>query len=344
MTSTSLSRCCHGVTVNLVASKCRLVPSKSQTSPRLELLSCLLLSKLLVSVLDVISQVVTVSSIFCCSGSMVALWWIKQDEKRWNIWVQNRVNVIRVNSSPDIWFHISPSSNPADISACSISLAHLDLLLQFHVPQFLLDYLKNWSPKDVTLPFGEINLEERSVNIVVAAVSSVEREALGKVIDCRRYGSLNKLSRVTGYVLRFKTNILAKLRNKLSDFKIGELTVTETEEYKTLWFLHDQKFIIGKDNFTKVKNSLYLLYDGKKILRVKTRISGMESFSFDKKFLILLKKNSYFRELIVLNAHAAVFRSGVHSTLNYIHSNYWIVKGRQTIKQLLKRCFIYKYV
>ena len=70
----------------------------------------------------------------------------------------------------------------------------------------------------------------------------------------------------------------------------------------------------------------------------------MESFSFDKKFLILLKKNSYFRELIVLNAHAAVFRSGVHSTLNYIHSNYWIVKGRQTIKQLLKRCFIYKYV
>ena len=195
---------------------------------------------------------------------MVALWWIKQDEKRWNIWVQNRVNVIRVNSSPDIWFHILPSSNPADISARFISLAHLDLLLQFHVPQFLLDYLKNWSPKDVTLPFGEINLEERSVNIVVAAVSSVEREALGKVIDCRRYGSLNKLSRVTGYVLRFKTNILAKLRNKLSDFKIGELTVTETEEYKTLWFLHDQKFIIGKDNFTKVKNSLHLLYDDKK--------------------------------------------------------------------------------
>ena len=96
-----LSRCCHGVTVNLVASKCRLVPSKSQTIPWLELLSCLLLCKLLVSVLDVISEVVKVSSIFCWSDnmvaswwsddmvalrwsdSMVALWWIKQVDKRW---------------------------------------------------------------------------------------------------------------------------------------------------------------------------------------------------------------------------------------------------------------------
>ena len=77
---------------------------------------------------------------------------------------------------------------------------------------------------------------------------------------------------------------------------------------------------------------------------MKTRISGIESFSFDKKFSILLKRDSYFTELIVLNTHAAVFHNVVHCTLNYIRSNYWIVKGRQTIKQLLKRCFICKYV
>ena len=73
---------------------------------------------------------------------MVALWWIKQVEKRWNIWVQNRVNVIRANSSPDIWFHIPSSSNSADISTRSISLAHLDLLHWFYGPQFLLDNIK----------------------------------------------------------------------------------------------------------------------------------------------------------------------------------------------------------
>ena len=71
-----------------------------------------------------------------------------------------------------------------------------------------------------------------------------------------------------------------------------------------------------------------MFYDDKKILRVKTRISGIESFSFDKKFPILLKKDSYFTELIVLIAHAAVFHSGVHSTLNNIRSSYMIVIGR----------------
>ena len=248
-----LSCCSHGVTVNLVASICRLVPSKPQTIPRLEFVSCLLLSMLLVSVLDVISQVVTVSSIFCCSDNMVGLWWIKQVEKRWNIWVQNRVNIIRANSSPGIWFHISSSSNPSDSSTHSISLSDLELLHWFHDPQFLLGNSKNWSPKDVSLPFGEVNLEEKSVNIVVATVSSVEEEALGKVIDCCSYGSLNKLLRVTGYALRLKANILAKLRSKLNDLRIGKLTVTEIDECETLWILNDQKFIVEKTILQKLK-------------------------------------------------------------------------------------------
>ena len=130
--------------------------------------------------------------------------------------------------------------------------AQLDLFHWFHGSQFFVENSKACLPKDVTLPFGKINLEERSANVVVAAFGSVEQEALVKILDCRRYGSLNKLLRVTGYVLRFKANILAKLRNKLNDFKIGKLTVTEIEECKALWVLHDQKFVIGKDNFTKV--------------------------------------------------------------------------------------------
>ena len=69
----------------------------------------------------------------------------------------------------------------------------MDLLHWFHGLQFLLDNPKNWSPKDVILSFGENNLGEKSVNIVLATANSIEQEALGKVIDCRRYGPLNKL-------------------------------------------------------------------------------------------------------------------------------------------------------
>ena len=96
-------------------------------------------------------------------------------------------------------------------------------------------------------------MEERSVNIVVATSSSVEQEALGKVIDCRSYGSLNKLLRFTGYVVWFKANILAELRNKLNDFKIGKLTVIVIEECKTCGFCMIKNLFLEKTILQKLK-------------------------------------------------------------------------------------------
>ena len=43
--------------------------------------------------------------------------------------------------------------------------------------------------------------------------------------------------------------------------------------------------------------------------------------------------------MIILNAHESVCHSGVTSTLNFIRSKFWIVKGRKTVKKILKKCF-----
>ena len=66
--------CQHGVKVSLCASKCRLAPAKSYTVPRLELMSCLLLSKLIVTVKEAVECEVDLSGVFCWSDSEVALW------------------------------------------------------------------------------------------------------------------------------------------------------------------------------------------------------------------------------------------------------------------------------
>ena len=113
----------HGTTLTFLTSKYHLVPLKSFTVPRLELLACVLLSKLLVSVLETLKGEVKVTAMFCWSDSMVALWWIKEVHKRWGVWVQNKVEVIRGNTSPDIWLHVSSTSNSSDISTRSISLS-----------------------------------------------------------------------------------------------------------------------------------------------------------------------------------------------------------------------------
>ena len=87
-----------------------------------------------------------------------------------------------------------------------------------------------------------------------------------------------------------------------------------------------------------MKNLLNLFYDEFDLLRVETRINSVKTFSFDKECPILLNKDEHEYE------HESVCHSGVTSTLNFIRSKFWTVKGRQTAKNTLKKCFICKYV
>ena len=82
---------------------------KDLSIPRLELLACVLLSKLVVSVINAVRLVVQIRSVFCWTDSHIAVWWVKQSNKRWNVWVQNRVEIIRNNILSVHWFHVSSS-------------------------------------------------------------------------------------------------------------------------------------------------------------------------------------------------------------------------------------------
>ena len=105
------------VHTTLYSAKCRLVPSKGLLSiPRLELLSCLLLSEQMRAVFDAISIQITINEVFCWSDSQIALWWIKQVQKSWKIWVENRAEKIRSNVPIDSWRYIRTDQNPADIA------------------------------------------------------------------------------------------------------------------------------------------------------------------------------------------------------------------------------------
>ena len=67
---------------NLVTAESKIVPSKKLTVPRLELMSYLLLSRLIVSVKKALSVKVSIAKFVCSSDSKVALWWIKSVNKK----------------------------------------------------------------------------------------------------------------------------------------------------------------------------------------------------------------------------------------------------------------------
>ena len=130
--------CEHRVTVKLWTSKCRLAPVKEILIPRLELLACFLLSKLIASVKTAAeSEVEIVKSVLLdgfanCGG-------YGQVHKEWKVWVRNRVAKIREYLDSENWFHLPTALNPADICTRECSVKRLkECLLWWNGPKFLL--------------------------------------------------------------------------------------------------------------------------------------------------------------------------------------------------------------
>ena len=86
------------ITRNLVTAKSKIVPSKKLT---VQLMSCLLLSFLVLLVKKALIVEVNITKVVCWSDSKIALWWIKSVNKKWKVWVENRLSEIRENIGVD---------------------------------------------------------------------------------------------------------------------------------------------------------------------------------------------------------------------------------------------------
>ena len=79
----------------LITAKSNVAPLKIESIPRLELMSCILLSKLICSVKVALKNYIVFKHETCWSDSEVVLYWIKGVRRDWKPWVENRVGKIR---------------------------------------------------------------------------------------------------------------------------------------------------------------------------------------------------------------------------------------------------------
>ena len=79
------------VSVRFKGEKTKVAPLKSLSILRLELLTCVLLTKLVSEICPPISSRLLIDNRFCCADSEVTLCWVIGKEKSWTPWVGNRV-------------------------------------------------------------------------------------------------------------------------------------------------------------------------------------------------------------------------------------------------------------
>ena len=142
--------------------------------------------------------------------------------KVWNVWINNRVEEIKEMVPPSRWFFVPTGLNPADVGTRPVSLEKIDLDFWLKGPRFLLGDSKDWTSHTFLLSEKEIKLEERVVKISIFSVV-VESKGIREVLECSKFSSLDKLLRITSYLVRFIFNLRTEQKNS-NDYRSGDLS------------------------------------------------------------------------------------------------------------------------
>ena len=118
--------------------------------PCLELLSCVLLAKLLKNAKNTLYKNFEITSIFYLSDSEICLCPTQSIEKEWRQWAENRVNFIRKLTDQKNQYYVSTKVNPVDLPTRNSDIKCLQKNdLYRHGLETLLKESENW-PVQVT--------------------------------------------------------------------------------------------------------------------------------------------------------------------------------------------------
>jgi len=289
-----------GSMVNFVASKTRVVPTSKQSIPRLELLSTLLLAKLINSITVALEPEVQLQEHSCFTNSKIALYLIKGTTKEWKPFVENRVNEVRKFVPAECWRHCPEKENPTDVPSRGITPAELvSCKLWHHGPEWLVHKLNK--EEDVSEMPEECQKEIKischpTYNLVVTNNS----KGLSTVVHCENFSRLQRLLRVTAYMLRSIDTLKGRIK-KINVAQIPELTAAEVGRAEKLWIIESQKCVMEDQNFPTWQRQFGLFLD-EGVWRCKG-ILGNADIPYSARHPALLHKCHHLTLLIIRDAH-----------------------------------------
>ena len=331
---------------HLLASKTRVAPLSGETIPRLELMAALTLANLMTVVYEALVHTVKVDGVFNWTDSQIVWWWINGESKQFKQFVQNRVQKIRSLWKKEHWRYCPSELNPADIAsrgAKSSIIASSELWWKgapfLKKEEFDWPSLPNCPASGTAVPeeaLKELKKESSSEISRVMTVLVQSSQSISEVIQPERFSSLNKLLRVTALVLKF----LRRLR-KMTE--THDISMEDMNEAKQLWYKEVQTKLEEREKSSSTWEQLAVFKDEQGVLRCKGRIQN-SSLSYSAKFPILLPRKQHFTKLVIVQAHGNVKHNGVRETLTEIRAKFWIIKGRQAVKDVLSKCVTCKKI
>ncbi|GBM90629.1 hypothetical protein AVEN_192447-1 [Araneus ventricosus] len=219
------------------------------------------------------------AKVYMWTDLKIVLHWIKNNNRRWKTFVQNRVVEIQEKTSPEVWNRCPGCENPADKITRGLSIKNLvnDQVWWHGLPWLIQQDTSCVSSYDDSDPDPlSIASEERVITLATSA------ESVEPVLDTQEFSNLHKLLQVTAYVFRFVKNLGSQEKT------VGHLSTEELSSAVDYWIklsqfqcFSNEINCIKCDKCTDKSSKLYGLnrkIDKKGLLRVNSRLLG--SFNF----------------------------------------------------------------
>ena len=199
----------HG---SLVMGKSSVAPVKYISVPRLELVATKLSVKISVMLREEL-QFPDLKEMYW-TDSKAVLGYIKNQSKRFKIFVANRVEMIVENSQVGQWFYVNTKENPADLSSRGINTTNGKAIeIWFNNPSFLWQPERTWKVKQANVQISADDPELRKK--VVVNFAKLEHDLLKQLQD--KISTWSRMKQVVSVMLKFKSILRRKARKDIID-------------------------------------------------------------------------------------------------------------------------------
>ena len=281
------------------------------------------------------------------SDSMNVLYWVRNQSRKFKSFIANRVGEIHAATEPGQWKYVPTKLNPADAVTRGMSILELaDKTSWWSGPLFLSQDPSKWPSKQINIS-STGNVEEKKVskypNIALATTIVTYQEKESR-LEPSRYSSWIRLTRVTAWVYRFISNCRLHKEQRYN----GELQSEEFEDAE-VHIIHRMQRIVFKEEYLlissgkKLPNNSKLLYlnpviDEDGLIRSNGRLEYADYLSYETKHPIIIPRKNWVTKLIVKMHHEKVRHFGTNQTLSSLSTKYWILQGREEIREWEKEC------
>ena len=338
---------------NLVFSKFKLSPQPHKTLPTLELLAMFLAMQCIMTYFSNVNCHLKVKNIHFLADSQIALsWLIKGKVAKRNVFVTNRLKDIKQyresldKSNIDYDFSYVPTEfNIADMLTKPVSVKKFvdNYDLWCNGPSWIKLNKSCW-PKgqlgSMPSPYVSDDIAESESSPLVMQVHVDDLS----IIDIDRYSSYPKLLACTIKVFE-AIKLFKKQPYTHADLK-RESFIYLVKQMQRVCFKSEIDFLSKASKFENVPKlilNLNLFLDDDGVLRSKGRVSRNVQLTYDAVNPVILGADNHFTNLLIRDSHIACCHLGVDSTMNCMRQiGFWVIKPRQTIAKVLRKCVICK--